>query len=88
MLLTKYNTTKNESIYDQRFVYFLLSSVLSEEEKTKKKISQAKLSFVRKIYLHRIAKSADATDRAVKFDEYIKLQVQDISEKNKKLKKN
>lgn len=86
MLLSAYNQTKNEGMFDERFCYFLLSSILTDDEKQKKTVDKAKVNFARKIFAFRLRGAADASERIDKFNFHAKLLIREIREKSRKLK--
>lgn len=87
LLLGLYNTTKNHEIYDGRFIYYLLSAIFSEEEKRQRATNKAKIAFAHKIFLHRITGAENAMERANKFKEHCKAQLQEIRKMAKKMSK-
>lgn len=87
LLLDQYNKTKNFAIHDERFVYFILWAILSEDEKKCRCTDKQKIALAQKIFLHRLRGAADASERASKFKEHCKLQVREIRQKSRKMDK-
>lgn len=87
MLLTEYNKTKNTALYDERFIYFLLSTILTEEEKKCRTTNKEKIVLAHAIFLYRLRDAVDASERASKFKELCKMQVREIRQKSRILNK-
>lgn len=84
LLLIAYNQTKDGELFDGRFIYFLLVSILTAEEKKKKKVDKGKLKFAREIFEFRVRNAANSAERLEKFDLYAKNKIEDIRDKTKK----
>lgn len=85
MLLATFNETKNEEKFDDRFIYFLLSAILSSEEKKKKTGMKHKIFFAKKIFELRLINAPDAAKRFANFEKYAKPQIANIREMTEKL---
>lgn len=83
-LLTAINQTHKGESFDERFIYFLLSSILTKKEKQNRNVDKLKLGFAQKIFGCRI-RDDDASNRMEKFGTHAKLLIRDIREKSRKL---
>lgn len=85
VLLKAYNDTKNEETFDERFIYFLVSSILTDEEKVNKCVDKKKIEFAQKSFTFRLRNADDASARMNKFNAHVRLLVRQIRENNRKL---
>lgn len=84
-LLSQYNKSKNESVFDYRFLYLLLNSIIGSENIKKWCIDKNQIEFAKNIFQHRIHGTIDATVREEQSKSLIKTALRDIRDKSRKM---
>lgn len=85
-LLQAYNDTKMDKVFDERFIYFTLVSIMTAGEKRTNSIDANKMDFARKIFKHRLRNVSDSNERFAAFDIHAKSLISNIRDNYKKMR--